>query len=117
MKKPKGRLLPTVMAVAAGVMHNSSASAAGGYVVNDATVINIANTNGNTPAFVVTVTGGTGPCAGTNITFTQSAAVDADTFKRAYAAALLAFTTGSTVSIYNYGDTSCTNATYIIVSH
>ena len=105
------------MVIAAGAVYNSSAYAAGGYVVNDATIANIANTNGNTPAFVVTVTGGTGPCAGTNITFTQSAATDADTFKRAYAAAILAFTTGSTVSIYNYTDTTCTNAVYIIVSH
>src|SRR4051812_45234848 len=113
----KGRILPTLIALAADFMHTSSAYAAGGYVVNDATIANIANTNGNTPAFVVTVAGGSGPCAGTNITFTQSAATDADTFKRAYAAALLAFTTGSTVSIYNYTDTSCTNAVYIIVSH
>lgn len=66
-----------------------SASAQAGYVATDATVLRVSSTNGNTASFQVMVAGGTGPCtsvSGTWVVFPLSAAPDADTHKRAYAA-------------------------------
>jgi hypothetical protein len=90
-----------------------------GYLAVGVTVTKVSNTNSNDQSFVVTFTGGTGPCtSGTGSTFVifpLSAAPDADTHKRAYAAALLALTTGMRVTLYNYTSDSCTGASYIEV--
>jgi len=89
---------------------------AGTFLVMNATITSVYSTNDNTPAFAIAVAGGSGPCANsTNIAFPQSAAPDADTLKRAYATALLAFSTGAHISIYNYFDATCTNASYIAI--
>ena len=50
-----------------------------------ATISHIINTSGNQSEFMVTVLGGTAPCADASIQFPQSAAPDAATLKRAYA--------------------------------
>jgi hypothetical protein len=87
--------------------------AAGAYIVQGATITNIMSTNGNGDAFAIITSGGSGSCANTEVYFPQSAAPDADTFKRAYAAALTAITTGMRVSIYNYTDSTCLTASYV----
>jgi hypothetical protein len=91
------------------------AHAQGGYVVTGATITHVTNTSGNAAAFSITVSGGTGSCAGSTITFLQTAAPDADTFKRAYVAALMALSVGLHVTVYNYTDTTCNLASYIDV--
>jgi len=87
---------------------------AGAYLVTGGTVTQVANTSGNNPAFVVLVTGGTSnTCPATWIIFSQADAPDAATFQRAYAAAMVALTTGVSVSIYNYADATCNHASYL----
>ena len=89
-----------------------------GYVTVGATVTHVSSTNANTQSFVVQVVGGTGPCtngSGFEVVFPLTAAPDADTHKRAYAAALLALALGMHVSIYNYTDNNCLGASYIDV--
>lgn len=102
---------PALLAVALGM---SGPSLAAGYIVSSATVTMLTSTASNLTAFVVATTGGTGSCTGgAQITFNQSDSPDADTFKRAYAALLMAFTTGAKVSIYNYQDNTCNHASYV----
>jgi hypothetical protein len=94
------------------------ASARAGQIVTGATVIHVSSTNGNTTAFQVLVAGGVGVCTsetGTWIVFPLSAAADADTHKRTYAAALLALATGMRVNLHNYASDSCTGASYVDV--
>ena len=87
---------------------------AGVYLVQGGTITHVTSTNGNTASFAVQVTGGSvNSCVGVWINFNQVDAADADTFKRAFAAALLAYTTGNQVLIYNYLDTTCQRAGYI----
>lgn len=95
-----------------------SANAYAGYIVVGATVTHISSTNGNNQSFQVQVAGGTGPCTngtGMWVVFPLSAAPDADTHKRAYAAAMLALATGMRVTLYNYSDDGCTGASYVDV--
>jgi hypothetical protein len=89
--------------------------AAAGSLVADATITRTLNTSGNQALFAIEVSGGTGPCANTVIYFPVSAAVDVDTHKRAYSAALLALATGMKISVWNYNDNSCAGAAYISV--
>jgi hypothetical protein len=96
----------------------ASASAQAAHIVQDATIIRVSSTNGNTASFQVMVAGGTGPCtslSGTWVVFPVAAAPHADTHKRAYAAALLALTTGMRVVLYNYTDDNCVLASYVDV--
>jgi hypothetical protein len=83
---------------------------AGGYVVQGAQVKTVGNTSGNGPNFWIVTNGGTGPCINQGIYFNQASAGDVATFNRGYKLLLLAMTTGQKVNIYNYVDTSCTNA-------
>lgn len=106
----KHLILATVLALTA------AASANAGYLVQNGTITRVYNTSNNQNAFAVNVQGGTGPCTSTVIVFPLSAAADADTHKRAYAAALMAFAMGLQVSIYNYTNDTCTIASYIDVS-
>ena len=98
------------LALAAGM-----GSASAGYIASGAVITSIANTAGNQKNFSITVTGGTGPCSETVIVFPEVDAADAKAHQRAYAAALLAFTTGARVSIYNYLDEGCMRASFIQV--
>jgi Family of unknown function (DUF5992) len=92
-------------------------TAQAGYLITDATITDVYNTASNQTSFAVAVQGGSGPCSGSaNIVFPLSAAPDADTLKRAYAAALMAFALGLHVSIHNYSSDACTGASYIRVS-
>jgi hypothetical protein len=84
------------------------------YLVIGGTLTGVTSTASNQPAFSVRVSGGsTNLCSGQWIQFSQADAPDADTFKRAYAAALVALTAGTPVSIYNYIDTTCVRAGYL----
>ena len=87
--------------------------AAGAYIVQGAIITNIMSTNGNTAGFAIITSGGSGACVNAEVYFPQSAAPDADTFKRAYTAALTAMTTGMRVTIYNYADSTCLTASYV----
>ena len=87
------------------------ALAAGAYLVQGGIVTKISSTNANLSAFAIQVSGGSvNTCASIWINFNQADAPDAATFTRAYAAALLALTTGVPVQIYNYYDTTCQRA-------
>lgn len=89
-------------------------ASAGEYIADGARVVSVANTGSNQSVFVLKTSGGTGMCTnGTWITFSPATSADVDTFKRAYAAALLAFSTGSLVRIYNYSGASCDGASFI----
>jgi hypothetical protein len=89
--------------------------ATAGSLVTNATITKILNTSGNQTQFAIVVSGGTGRCANTVIYFPVSAAVDADTHKRAYSAALLALATGMKISAWNYSGNNCEGAAYIDV--
>ena len=110
------RLRSTLVCAACALF---AANAQAGYIATGARVTHVSSTNGNTASFQVMVAGGTGPCtseSGTWVVFPLSAAPDADTHKRAYAAALLALTTGMPVILFNYSSDSCTGASYVDVS-
>jgi hypothetical protein len=89
--------------------------ATAGSLVTNATITKILDTSGNQTQFAIVVSGGTGPCANTVIYFPVGAAVDVDTHKRAYAAALLALATGMRISAWNYTGNNCEGAAYIDV--
>jgi hypothetical protein len=108
--------VPSIVVLAACTLFCANAQA--GYIATDATVIRISSTNGNTASFQVMVAGGTGPCTsvnGTWVVFPLSAAPDADTHNRAYAAAMLALATGMRVTLYNYTNDDCVQASYVAV--
>lgn len=88
--------------------------AAAGDLVLGGRIVRIANTGNNSPVFSIEVSGGSLNLCGTGwITFPASVAADPDTHKRAYAAALVAMTTGMTVRVHNYQSNSCDTASYI----
>ena len=88
--------------------------AGGEYIVVEGTVTSVANTGSNLENFVVRTTGGSGIC--TSSRFPLSSAPNKGVHDRAYAAALLALTTGMEVTIYNYEDNSCEKAVYLSIA-
>ncbi len=89
-------------------------SAQAGDLVFGGRLVGLTNTTSNSSIFAIKVTGGSlNLCSTTWISFPVSAAADADTHKRAYAAALTALTTGMPVRIHNYASDSCGAAQYI----
>jgi hypothetical protein len=112
MRFPGRKMLKAALLLA--VSGFPATSFAGSYIVTSATITAVISTSGNTAAFVVETQGGTRTCTGgIQITFNQSDSPDADTFKRAYAAALVALTTGIHVTIYNYQASTCGHASYL----
>jgi hypothetical protein len=112
-KKMKKRLLATgILAALIG------GTAGAGTLVADAVVTTVFNSRvENDSSFVVYTQGGTGPCTnGLVIAFYPTGGSDADKVRRAYAAALLALTTGYRVTISNDNNTTCTAAVHIAVS-
>lgn len=87
-----------------------SSYACAGWIAQDATVEYVENTSGNNDVFTVLVSGGTGPCVSTLITFPKSSATSEAIFTRAFTLLTAANVSGRKVSIYNYLDQSCTNA-------
>ena len=84
-------------------------------VIAQGKISTMSNTASNEDQFALWVTG-TGPCVIGNaplILFKPSVAVNAQTFKRAYAAALLAFSLDKTVLIHNNNNDQCDGASYI----
>jgi hypothetical protein len=111
MKKAVAHRTAALALIALAVPH----LAFSGYLVTTGTIQSISNTSGNNALFTITVVGGSGPCNGQNIAFLAWAAPDADTHKRAYALAMLAFATGKRINVYNYTNDACTTASYIDV--
>jgi hypothetical protein len=107
------RMFAQVVAALAFTATVNTASA--GYIVQQGVITQVANTASNQRNFSVTVTGGTGPCAGTVIVFPEVDAADSKAHQRAYATALLAYMTGATVYIYNYVDDGCGRASFILM--
>ena len=96
----------------------SSHLVAGEYIATGSEITQVFNTNSNKASFGIVVTGGTGTCAGKQITFPISAAGDfkdgkSDIHLRGYSTALTALTTGLKVDIYNYSGSDCENAAFI----
>lgn len=91
--------------------------------VTTGTINVLTNTrNGGDAPFVLSVAGGTGACAISWIGFYRTDFPDADSFKRAFAIAMLAYVTGKTVSISsslypapNAANGDCWHANYIQV--
>jgi len=104
------------LGLAALILGTLSSTAHAGYLISNATISTVYNVSSNSNSFALAIAGGTGVCAGTLIVFPVTSAPDADTHKRAYAAALLAFAMGKTVTIYNYANDSCSGASYIQVN-
>lgn len=90
-----------------------AANAQGGYVLTGGTLTGVTNTASNAPQFGVIANGGGGPCVGQWILFPRDATPDVENYKRAFALAVLAHTTGSKVNIYNYENDACNRAVYI----
>jgi hypothetical protein len=91
---------------------------AGEYIAIGSEITQVFNTASNTSTFGIVVRGGSGPCVDKTIYFPLSAAGgDSDIQKRAYSAALTAFTAGFKVDIHNYADSisDCKNASFIRV--
>jgi Family of unknown function (DUF5992) len=105
----KSRFLVALVAASCAM----AGSAVAGDLALNARVVRVANTGNNSTVFSVAVSGGSlNLCSGW-ITFPVSAAPDADTHKRAYAAALLALSSGMLVRVHNYSSDSCEGASYI----
>lgn len=99
-----------IATLALAIVGNASA----GDLVTGGTLAKVTNTASNGLNFSVFVTGGTNNlCTGGWITFPLSAAPDVQAHQRAYAAALLAMSTGAPVRIHNYQGNSCVGASYI----
>ena len=85
-----------------------------GYIIQGATIVSVTSTANQSQAFAVYFTGGTGTCASSGqIVFPQSAAVDAEPFRRAYAAALAGAVTKARFDAFDYSGNSCSNAGFI----
>ena len=102
------------LSIAALVLALASESNAGDLVIGG-TITKVANTSDNGTSFSILVTGGTSSLCSSWITFPLSAAADADTHKRAYAAALLALSTATPVRVHNYLGNNCNTASYLEV--
>lgn len=101
-------------AVVATVCMAAAMTAEPGDLVTGGRVVRVANTGNNSSVFSVEVAGGSqNLCANGWITFPVSAASDPEIHKRAYAAALVALTTGMPVRVHNYHSNSCDAASYI----
>jgi uncharacterized protein DUF5992 len=106
-----------VLIVSLGLMHIACADD----FVNGGVINVMSNSrNGGDAAFVLSVTGATGPCATSWIGFYPTDFADAESFKRAFAIAMLAYTTGKTVritsSLYSVASPAngdCWHANYI----
>ncbi|MCG9584205.1 DUF5992 family protein [Vibrio tubiashii] len=83
------------------------------FLVENAVITSVSNTSSNQDNFVIWQEGGEGPCKGKDILFPRTATTSTETHKRAYAAALTAFSTGAKVDVYNYQGNGCHNAAYI----
>ena len=100
---------------AMAVLLSSTAVNAGEYIVTNAEITSIANTNGNGEIFTLWVKGGSGPCVNKTVNFPLTAAGSEKVFDRAYSTALAAYMSGKRVTIHNYKGSDCQNASYIRV--
>lgn len=91
-------------------------TALAGEIVVGAQLIRITNTSSNTNAFSIMVSGGTLNLCGSSWINFPASATDAESYKRAYAAALVALTTGAPIRVYNYQSNTCETASYIELS-
>ncbi|CAA0113478.1 Uncharacterised protein [BD1-7 clade bacterium] len=87
-------------------------------LAHNSQIVQITNTSNNSDMFTIWLEGGTGTCTtgDKKIAFKSGSTSHSDVYKRAYSAALTAFTTGAKVSINSYlADSSepCEDAIYI----
>jgi uncharacterized protein DUF5992 len=85
-------------------------------LVKGATITSIANTNGDQESFTIWISGGTGPCVDSTLTFPKTAVSSLEIYQRAYATALAAFAAGFTVTAHDYQSELCHNAGYIKIT-
>lgn len=101
-------------AVVTAICMAAAMPAQSGDLVVGGRVVRVANTSNNLSMFSVQVAGGSPNLCGSGwITFPVSAASDPEIHKRAYAAALVALTTGMPVRVHNYHSNNCDTASYI----
>lgn len=84
-----------------------------GYLMRDTKITEIANTNNNKDTFTIWTIGGRGPCLDQSITFTLEDSGSPEVFNRAYSAALMAFAADYKVTVYNYENDDCRQASFI----
>ena len=90
-----------------------ASSANADFIVQNGQVVRLSNTTGNTSQYKVGIAGGTGVCADTTIIINEARAGDKDIFKRGFALALTALSTGLTVRVWSYEGDDCFSAAYI----
>src|ERR1700733_569117 len=84
-------------------------------LVTGGTVTAVSSVASDTLEFSVKTTGGANgdPCTAVDFVLSSMPSSDASSWQRAYATALLAFTTGSQVWITGYSGSACTGAVQI----
>ena len=88
-----------------------------GQIVTGAQVIAVVNTSGNEDVYQVKTTGGAdNKCEGKYIQFPVSDSANKETHARGYTTALTALTNGLKVTIYNYVDQNCNDASFIEIT-
>ena len=90
-----------------------ASSANADFIVQGGQVVSVSNTTGNTSQFRVGIAGGTGVCADTTLVFNEARAGNKDIFKRGFAVALTALSTGRMVRVWSYEGDSCFSPAYI----
>jgi hypothetical protein len=76
------------------------------YLVKGATVSEVSNTAGNEELFYISVSGGTGRCADSQIRFPLADAGSEKIYDRAFSIALTAYASGEKINIYDYSESS-----------
>lgn len=91
------------------------AAAEAGELISGATILSVASASNNQEQFTITILGGTGPCAGQNITFPVSTSPSEMTWSTVFALAGSALKNGHTIKVYNYVNDDCSKATFLQV--
>jgi hypothetical protein len=88
-----------------------------GELVQNAKIVEVANTFNNAKQFYIVVKGGVGACANKRIVFPLSRTQSAESYQRAFSLALTAFSTGSKVRVFSYESevNHCSTANFISV--
>ncbi|WP_064791924.1 DUF5992 family protein [Shewanella woodyi] len=84
-----------------------------GELVRGATIIEIASSSSNQDVFYLSLSGGTGPCAGKSILFPASKSQSKESYNQAFSIALAAAASGKKIRAHNYEDDSCREANFI----
>ncbi|XOV77528.1 MAG: DUF5992 family protein [Aestuariibacter sp.] len=99
-----------------------SSQVSAGELVSGATIVDMGNTNNNSPDFALFLKGGIGTCSTSGvykIVFPEIKfqSQSSKSFDHAFSMAMMGLATGKKVRIYNFEDDSCLGANFISVSN